>query len=146
MIDYIKDDITNTDCNYIVHGCNAQGVMGSGVAKVLYNKWPLVRDYYMEQACVWSELELGSVQKVEVEKGKWVLNAITQRYFGRGGHKYVSYDAMDACMQKVRLMTKEDEMIAMPKIGAGLGGGNWDIIETIIRVNLYDRNVTIYEI
>lgn len=34
-IKYIKGSLLDTDAKIIVHGCNCQGVMGSGVAKQL---------------------------------------------------------------------------------------------------------------
>lgn len=34
----------------------------------------------------------------------------------------------------------------MPKIGAGLGGGNWEVIEAIINHRLKDHNVTVWEL
>lgn len=33
MIQYKTGNLLDTPDSYIVHGCNAQGVMGSGVAK-----------------------------------------------------------------------------------------------------------------
>ena len=48
MIEYIKGDIRDTDCKVIAHGVNCQGVMGSGVAKALYEKWPEVKKSYLK--------------------------------------------------------------------------------------------------
>jgi hypothetical protein len=37
-IEYIKGDLFTTKCKYIAHGCNSQGVMGPGVAKLIKEK------------------------------------------------------------------------------------------------------------
>lgn len=146
-MNYLKGDITKTDCNIIVHGCNAQGAMGSGVAKALFEKWPAVRDKYLEEyENNGGELPLGRVYRVQVEPDKFVFNAITQRYYGREGQRWVSYDAVYEAMRKVRAMTTEEDLIAMPMIGSGLGGGAWEIIEAIIEYNMKDRKVFIYEL
>ncbi len=73
-------------------------------------------------------------------KNKVILNCITQEFYGKDNKRYVSYDAVDECMQELNIY----EEIAMPKIGAGLGGGDWSVIEAIINHRLNDRKVTVY--
>jgi hypothetical protein len=86
-----------------------------------------------------------------------ILNCITQQEYGKDGRRYVSYDAVDDCMKSIaknmmmrNFFTGNDsihnESIHMPKIGAGLGGGEWSIIEAIINHHLKDHQVIIYEI
>jgi O-acetyl-ADP-ribose deacetylase (regulator of RNase III) len=41
---------------------------------------------------------------------------------------------------------EKDDIVAMPKIGAGLGGGDWKIIEAIIESAFHDRDVYVYEL
>jgi len=147
IVEYIKGSILDAPQKYIAHGCNAQNKMGSGVAKVLYKKYPIVKEEY-HRFCKGrsfkdednSEL-LGVINKVPVESDysvnpygadcKWVLNCFTQEFYGYDGEKYVSYDAIYDCF---RLMTGSGttKEVAIPKIGAGLAGGNWDIIKQII--------------
>ncbi len=40
MSKYVSGDIRCVSSGIIVHGCNAQGVMGSGVALALRTTWP----------------------------------------------------------------------------------------------------------
>jgi O-acetyl-ADP-ribose deacetylase (regulator of RNase III) len=135
MVAYIKGDLLSSKATVIVHGCNAQKKMNSGVAKAVREKWPEVYKRYMET----EYLKLGCVQVVRVG-GQYIVNAITQDQYGYDGNKYVSYDAIDSCMSKLaKLFPESSAMIAMPKIGAGLGGGNWQVIETIINQHLKDR-------
>ena len=46
MIHYVQGDITKSDCDIICHQVNCQGVMNSGVAKAIREKWPEVYDNY----------------------------------------------------------------------------------------------------
>ena len=39
-LNIINDDLLNSPDRIIVHGCNAQGVMGAGVAKAIRTKYP----------------------------------------------------------------------------------------------------------
>ena len=46
MPNIIYDDITKSNADYICHQVNCQGVMGSGVAKAIRDKWPQVYEEY----------------------------------------------------------------------------------------------------
>jgi len=152
MIKYVKGDVTEADFDVLVHGCNAQGRMSSGVAKAISDKWPEVKEHYLKSYENYKnsghdEFPLGFIDIVFLEEsGKNIFNAITQQYYGYGGKKYVSYDAIDEVMKKISNIAyvKKDEKIVMPKIGAGLGGGDWNIIEKIIETHLSEHDVTIY--
>jgi O-acetyl-ADP-ribose deacetylase (regulator of RNase III) len=161
MIEYIKGDLLKTDAKIIVHGCNARGVMGSGVALAIKNKWPWAYETYREayetrQDPRWDGdmlLPLGDIYPAaNVFDGKVVVNAITQRNYGRDGKKYASYDAIDECMRKIatKFSTPKgpatNPVIAMPKIGCGLGGGVWEIVQPIIYFHLQDFHVKVYEL
>lgn len=124
---YIKGDLFTTNALIILHGCNAQGVMGSGVAKIVREKYPESYKFYVESK---KDLKLGDIY-VWHEKGKTIVHGITQEFYGRDSTKYVSYDAIDEVMKRVE-ETFPNQVVAMPQIGAGLGGGNWPVIEAII--------------
>ena len=136
-IEYRKGDLFQTDVKTIVHGCNAQGVMGSGVAKIVREQFPKAYERYVKEYKLHNHLNLGSIMAVPCNN-KIIVNAITQEWFGSDGQRYVSYDAVDDAMQKINNMYEVygyDE-VAMPQIGAGLGGGSWEVIEQIIEHRL----------
>lgn len=145
-IEYVKGDLINTECKYILHGCNAQGVMNSGVAAKIRLHYPQAyieyrRAYESALNKHLSSLPLGSIIKVS-SNDKVILNAVTQKYYGRDGSRYVSYDAIAEVFAQIeRLKIKE---IAMPKIGAGLGGGDWSVIYSIIESELKTTRVKVY--
>lgn len=148
--EYIKGDLFSTDCAAILHGCNAQGVMASGVAKTIRERYP---EAYQHYKTVYdsatdkhlSSLSLGDIYPIS-SKGKVIINAITQKYYGRDGSRYVSYDAVEQCMQATNNYCKSANIrtLAMPQIGAGLGGGDWRIIEAIIETVLTDVQPVVY--
>lgn len=139
-------DITKVTSGIVVHGCNAQGVMGSGVAKQLRAKYPDIMADYIDAL---HELQkekinpLGYVAWTDINVDLVIANAITQEFYGRDGQKYVSYDALDAAFQKIASFAKASEAtIHIPfLIGAGLGGGNANIIQRIIEENTQDLEV-----
>lgn len=114
----------------IVHGCNARGVMGAGIALAIKNRWPHVYAAYRTQ---YEEtgLSLGTVLYVPAEPKVFIANAITQDSTGTG--LQVSYPAIRECFHNIGEVARELSLpVHYPKIGAGLGGGDWEVISKII--------------
>lgn len=144
MIEDKVGDITTVTEGIIVHGCNARGVMGAGVALAIRKKFPDVFSSYALYCARYSPMHsIGTVHYVDVGDTLTVANAITQTHMGGDGGKYVSYDAVDSCMLSLSLRHDPSRKIYMPMIGAGLGGGNWGVILEIVKHRLRDRDVTI---
>lgn len=144
MIRYKKGSVLDTSVTHIAQGVNCQNKMASGVAKVIFEKFPEVKTNYhnyFKTVCEPFPKEnqgkdlLGRVQFVKAND-KIILNCFTQNYYGirnvtnPQSHKYVSYDAIYDCFrQMVKCGLKE---VAIPKIGSDRAGGDWNIIEQII--------------
>jgi len=156
VLTYIKQDLFDTSIGIIVHGCNSYGVMGSGVARLIKDKYPEAYQAYNDQYTqkISSQgtnalLPLGT-NIIVPSRGKIIVNAITQETYGKSvrERRYVSYDAVAKCMASLEefcILNAYPE-VAMPKIGAGLGGGDWNVIAAIIGSELIETNVTVYEI
>ncbi len=125
----------NTPNSLIVHGCNAQGAYGSGVAGQMCRLAPEARFAYLREAK--NGLSLGQIipAKKPHSDNIWVINGITQEFYGT--NKNVCYASMLA-IRDVMIKTLEFARIHriteihMPLIGAGLANGDWTIIEGII--------------
>lgn len=125
----------------IAHSCNAQGKMRSGFAKVVRDLNEGVFKAYVD-----SRHQLGTVSYFELYPNVFVANCITQEFFGYDGKKYTSYDAVDSCFKEINVLSKvlkectgNKVKLMFPKIGSVLGGGNLEIINTIIDVNVEDE-------
>ena len=155
IVMYVKDSILNAKQKYIAHGVNCQNKMGSGVAKVIYKEYPIVKSSYHDfakSAKQPSDL-LGVNQRIYLgdEVHESVFNMFTQENYGYDGEKYVSYEAIYNCFRNLTEEMQADSYpdIAIPKIGCGLAGGNWDIVSRIINdatgddldVYVYDPNL-----
>ena len=137
-IDYINQDITKlrgtpSEPVRLLHGCNAQGRMNSGAARAISDKWPVVKSQYLKIPKQY--LELGKIQRVEVEEHTEVINCITQKYYGRDGKKYASVHAIVQCIKAAH---EEGIKLYMVKIGSDLGGLDWDleVVPAIEKLNL----------
>jgi len=59
--------------------------------------------------------------------------------------KQTDYNALSSALKAVN-QNFPTGTIGMPKVGCGLGGGDWTIVEKIIDTEFKNREVTIYEI
>lgn len=133
MIQYKKGNLLDVQSGIIVHGCNAQGVMGSGVALAVKQKYPGAYQKYKDMC--YGGIPLGSVVPYHANDELLIANAITQEKFGTNSKRYVSYDAIDTAFRHLWYYAPteiEETTIHFPKIGAGLGGGDWEVINKII--------------
>lgn len=144
----LEGNLLDIEEGIIVHGCNCQGVMGSGVAAAVREKYPEIHKIYT--MCT-PNLTLGEIQIFmsnkysdnlinpmlqkfwsveELPEKLVVVNALTQ--FNYGTHKrQVDYDAIRSCFAQVAILAKNFKKpppIYYPMIGAGLGGGDWNTI------------------
>lgn len=129
----------------IVHGCNARGVMGSGVAKAIRETYPRAYDKYRQR---YHDGDLNLGDAIWVDCGRHiVVNAITQLDFGREPRQYVSYGALIAAFRAINRQVPFEGIeraVAMPLIGCGLGGGQWPLVAAIIETEMTDVQPVVY--
>jgi len=144
MIKYVKGDLFEAKEDIIAHGCNCRGGFGSGVAYTMAMKYPKVRELYLEKYDEegWA---LGDVQYVHTVSGKIIANCATQDRFLPRGVCHADYDAITVAMVRLKVYAKNRGLsVAIPKIGAGLAGGDWDTVEGILNEVFSDYDVTVY--
>lgn len=129
MLIHVMNDIFDGQPNkcIMVQQVNTQGVMGSGLAKAIRNKYPMVYEHYRTEY----ELELltlGYTSYIEVEPDKFVANICGQEFYGRDGKRYTDYEALRSGLEDVKMMAQalNVDVVIPYKIGCGLGGGDWN--------------------
>lgn len=152
MVNYVKGDLLESNCDYICHQVNCQGVMGSGIAKQIREKWPEVYEEYKifceDNGSDKYRPLLGSILRSSSSDSRpRIINLFSQDNYGYDGARYTSYDAFATCLVRIRNLVPLDCSIGFPKgIGCGLGGGDWKVIEILIdRILGRHFDVYIYE-
>lgn len=161
---YRQDGILDAEENYIIHGCNAQGAMGSGVAKVLFDRYPTVRTTYLaahKKSVELGEKFLGTLHFVPNDPHN-IINGITQEFYGRDGKLYASYEAIAEVFieldEQADLINNHPEKmdgtilaglppmqaVAMPLLGCGLAGGSWTKVSEIIELTANHYQPIVY--
>lgn len=149
--------------NVIVHGCNCFYTMGAGIAKQLADKWPDVLGVDKAYTTKGDILKLGkyTICFVASEDNPLitrlqVINAYTQFQYGAPSHlkhvrppvDYLAIEKVFTQLNKVygtKKGTYNNVRMGIPKIGAGLAGGDWEQIEKIINAVTPDLDITLVE-
>jgi O-acetyl-ADP-ribose deacetylase (regulator of RNase III) len=151
---YVVGDATQpqgTGARIIVHVCNDLGRWGKGFVLALSARWAEPATRYRAWSCGQTEVPfaLGQVQFVEVEPALWVANVLGQHGIRRAGvAPPIRYEAVRTGLATVaQFAQRHNATIHMPRIGAGLAGGNWENISQLIREELCARDIpiTVYE-
>ncbi len=164
MLTYRTGNLLDSGADYICHQVNARGVMGSGIAKQIKERWPIVYGKYVtkvqetknalkgvlgDQYSDYGAEDslMGWVQTVKLPDHGYVVNMFAQHDYGKDGQRYTSYDAFYSCLERMARVLPKNATIAFPyKIGCGLGGADWEIISKMIERVLGDFNVVIYKL
>lgn len=150
MVNYVKGNLLDSNCDYICHQVNCQGVMGSGIARQIRERWPRVYESYrhfVEYHNIQGEGLLGKILISNISSPTRVINMFSQDTYGYDGNRYTSYDAFANCLREIDIHIANSRSIGFPKnIGCGLGGGNWNVISALIEEILgKTHEVYIYE-
>lgn len=134
----------------IPHVCNNERKWGSGFVLAVSDRWPKAKKVYLESP----KLNLGRIQTVKVEDGLTIVNMIAQTLHKTPKDRIpLSYFSLITCMELVAQdfshLREESELpeIHCPKFGSCRAGGDWEVIEDLIKELWVDigYDVTAYE-
>lgn len=146
MIKVVYGNIANASERVIAHGCNCQGLgFGDGINFEMGRKFPQAKSRYFK-LCKYKNVRPGTVQVTECGD-KLIVNMFIQWSYGRKGRRYVDYEMLEKCfVDLIDWMTRHElDDLAIPMIGTGYSGGDWDQICDVIQKANNDRvSITVY--
>jgi O-acetyl-ADP-ribose deacetylase (regulator of RNase III) len=109
------------------------------------SRWPEPERAYREWSRDPESFKLGEVRFIPVESDIWIANMIGQHGIrAASGQPPIRYDAVRECLVKVAAKAKElGASVHMPRIGCGLAGGKWEVIEPLIVQSLCEQDVLV---
>ena len=125
------------EIDILVHGCNCFHTMGSGIAKQIKEKYKEAYEADLETN-KGSKEKLGTYSIAQINDSQYIINAYTQYFYG--GKNPLDYEALRNVFKLIN-ENFENKIIGIPKIGAGLAKGNWEIIEKIIEKESRNNNI-----
>ncbi len=141
MINEITGDLVKQaeEFDVIVHGCNCFCTMKSGIAPQIKAKWPEAYEADL-QTKSGDNSKLGTIS-CTTNTIPIVVNAYIQYQYGRS-KQHCNYQALRSCFKEIK-RRYSGYKIGLPRIGAGLAGGDWNTIQQILKEELQHENVTI---
>lgn len=148
MIELTSGDILKDEADAIVNTVNCVGVMGRGIALQFKNAWPKNFKAY-EAACARKELQPGRMfifETGQLTTPRYIVNFPTKRHW-RGNSRIEDIESGLVALAS-DIKSRGIRSIAIPPLGAGLGGLDWDDVRPLIEKHLSsltDVTVRIYE-
>jgi O-acetyl-ADP-ribose deacetylase (regulator of RNase III) len=146
---YKTGNLLDAQTDVIAHQVNCQGVMGSGVAKQIREKWANVYTAYKAEYDLFTDLNkplLGNCQLVQVNDHQYVANLFGQDKYGYDNKRYTSYDGIYDALVSLASQMKDNNMnsVAFPYyMSSDRGGADWSIISLMITAVFKHTNVQI---
>ena len=125
-------------------------VWGGGFAKQARKKWPAAQAAFVKWAYGRQNLKLGNTHFFKVRADLSLVSLVAQHGFGKAARgPRLRYGALFSALEKVAdAALEQSATVHMPRIGAGEAGGDWNIIDGILREVLISRGIkiTIYDL
>lgn len=150
MVKYHIGDIFKAPVQVIIHQANCFCTMKSGVAKA-------VKALYPRAAASDAMTASGDVRKLgdfsfalaDGKQDRTIINLYGQYRYGYDGKRYTDYKALVRGFNRIKdFLTKmemEGQVIGIPyKMGSDRGGGDWEIVEGIIKAVFESSPFTIF--
>jgi len=153
MLNHIKGNLIDLaeqgHFDVIVHGCNCQNTMGSGIAKELRARYPGVYDADCLATQQWKNpvAKLGNFSTYTTFNFI-VINAYTQLHYLPRGVDHFEYESFYLILKKLAVLG--GVRFGFPYIGMGLAGGDKDRIIAMLedfaeKVSTKGGSVTLVE-
>ena len=143
MITYLRGNLLENDAQALVNTVNTVGVMGKGIALQFKQRFPANFAAYAK-ACKLGQVQTGRMfitEPGELTGPRWVVNFPTKQHWRDPSRMAWVVDGL----QDLRsfLVSNAVASIALPALGAGLGGLPWDAVREHIEAALADLAVDI---
>ncbi len=144
MIHYVKGNLFESEAQALVNTVNTVGVMGKGIALQFKNTFPQNFKIYRD-ACKNNQLQIGKLLITEEKTllgKKIIINFPTKQHWkSPSEYSYIE----DGLVELVKFLnTNNIQSIAIPPLGAGNGGLNWNKVKKILEKNLTDIDCDIF--
>lgn len=142
----VVDAVLSGECHFMLHICNGQQKMASGVAKEVRQRIPSAYTQYMKKP--------KNEPNISCSRCMRVVNLTAQQYYGYDGKRYLKYDWLVECLQEFvqHDFTFQDKFdgelkIAIPyKCGSDRAGGDWDTVCEILEGFLGHHKIIAYKL
>lgn len=146
MVEIVDMDIFEAPIDILLHACNCFHTFG-GLAGAVGKRFP--EAYQADENTNYGDKKkLGTYSTaLVVTEGIYVVNLYSQFEFGRNT-RHTNYEAvargLEALRDELIGENRQDYVLGIPyKMGCSLGGGDWRVVEAIIRSVFEDSSIKV---
>jgi O-acetyl-ADP-ribose deacetylase (regulator of RNase III) len=150
-ITYLRGDATSTrgvGGRLLVQIVNDSALTwgGGGFAAAVKRRWPSAQKAFTERVVAdRNALRLGSVLSCALEPDVTLVSVVAQRGYGPSSRPRIRYGALrESLLRVLEIANERHASVHMPRIGTGLAGGSWPVIEEIIGEVLTRSGVKVF--
>jgi O-acetyl-ADP-ribose deacetylase (regulator of RNase III) len=139
MIEFVRGNLFDADVEAIVNAVNCVGVMGKGIALEFKKRFPSNFIAY-KAACDAGELQLGRVfihDQGPSAKPRYIVNFPTKHHWRNPSRLEDIRSGLDSLSAEIDRL--KIHSIAIPALGCGLGGLDWQDVRELIEQLLASR-------
>lgn len=148
MLTYKKGDLVkaakNGEVDYLIHGANCFSTMGSGIAASIKKTFP--QAYEADRQCYGTPIQrIGEYSEARIGN-LTVINLYCQYDYGTDYRRFEYGSFKSALSFFCNDHILNGKTIGIPKIGCGLAGAKWDLVEAILVQIVTAGNWVVYEL
>jgi O-acetyl-ADP-ribose deacetylase (regulator of RNase III) len=148
MIRFAEGNLLDAEVDALVNTVNTYGVMGKGIALMFKDAFPENTRAY-EAACKRKEVQVGTMFVTERRRltgPKWIINFPTKKHWRNPSN----LAWIEAGLEDLKRVVVENGIrsIALPPLGSGNGGLDWQAVRSVIvkaLETLTDVDIVVYE-
>lgn len=147
MITYCQGNLLDADVDALVNAVNTVGVMGKGIALAFKQRFPANFQAYAA-ACQRGDVQTGRMFITDTQAllgPRWIVNFPTKQHWRAPSRLEWVVDGL----QDLRrfLLEAGVQSVALPALGAGLGGLSWPVVRAEMEAALADlaADIRVYE-
>ncbi len=147
MITFTKGDLFESRAEALVNAVNCVGVMGKGIALQFKQRFPENFSLYAD-ACLFQEVQIGKMfvtQPTDPSLPRWIINFPTKKHWSNPSKLEWIEDGLKDLRRF--LIEQKVQSVAIPALGAGLGGLDWSDVRALIERELagLEAEIIVYE-
>lgn len=132
MIELTQGNLLKADAEALVNTVNTVGYMGKGIALQFKQAFPANFAAY-QRACAHGEVQIGQMFVYATEtlyNPRYIINFPTKAHWR--GKSQLDYIEQGLAALMVEVKQRGIKSIAVPPLGCGLGGLDWDVVRPLI--------------
>jgi O-acetyl-ADP-ribose deacetylase (regulator of RNase III) len=147
MIQYVTGNLLQANVEALINTVNCVGIMGKGIALQFKQAFPANFDAYAK-ACQQQQIQIGKMFVFNTDailNPRFIINFPTKKHWrGKSELHFIEQGLTD--LKKI-IQERHIQSIAIPPLGCGNGGLDWEIVKPLIEnafIDLADVLIYVY--